>query len=197
MSRRRSPGSLRSRAASTRSLAGPALLRAYPLALSGQASLPRLGPAGLAVAGRGPLVGPMLAAALPRPVHAVGMPPALGGLGSGTVTAAREAGLLLAAGAVVAVGVEDEAGRALAAFLALRAGARVLPVVVRGAHGRFEADPPRLRSTVTMAVSPPVTLPALGDPCAWDVVRDAAEQVRQHCADAERSLRSQDGMGTS
>lgn len=151
----------------------------------------------LAVRGRGPLVGPIVAAGLSRPVHVVGMPMGLGGLGPMGIGASRLGEELLAEGAVVGIPADGEAGRVLAAFLCLRAAAPMVPVVVRGGHGRFEADPPRLRSTVTMAVLPPVTLSGLGDPCAWDVVRDAAEQVRQHCADAERSVRPQDGVGTS
>lgn len=187
---------VRTRAANTRSLGSVALRRAYRVEVGGAATMPSAGGIVLAVSGRGPVVGPLLATALPRPVHALGMPESLGGLGRG-IGASRRARALLREGAVVAVPVHEADGRALAAFLALDSGVPIQPVIVRGAHGRFEADPPRLRSRVTMAVLPPVLLIAPGDPCAWDVVRGAAEQVRQHCADAERATRSQDGMGTS
>ena len=159
--------------------------------------MPASGGLVLVMTGRGPLVGPIVAAALPRPVHAVGMPEAVGGLGRPGIDAGRRARALLREGAVVAIPADEAEGRALAAFLALDAGVPIQPVVVRGAHGRFEADPPRLRSRVTMAVLPPVPLTAPGDPCAWEAVRGAAEQVRQHCADAERGTPPQDGMGTS
>lgn len=190
--------SLRSRAANTRSLGRSALTRAYRLDLVGAELVRARGPLVLAIAGQGPLVGPVVATGLPRPIHVLGMPAALGGLPRSGVHGGREARALLRQGAAVAVPVEGPAGLALAAFLALDGEAPVQPVVVSGAHGRFEADPPRLRSTVRTVVHPPITLSSTGDACAWPVVRDAAEQVRQRLADAERTVRpGRDGMDAS
>lgn len=190
--------SLRSRAANTRSLGRSALARAYRLDITDADLVLARGPLILAITGQGPLVGPVVATCLPRPVHVLGMPAALGGLPRSGATAVREARGLLRLGAAVAVPVDGSSDLALVAFLALDSEASVQPVVVSGAHGRFEADPPRLRSTVRTVVHPPITLSSTGDACAWPVVRDAAEQVRQRLADAERTVRpGRDGMDAS
>lgn len=189
---------LRSRAANTRSLGRSALTRAYPVDIEGAALVPVHGPLVIAITGLGPLVGPVVATGLPRPVHVLGMPAALGGLPRSGACAVQEARRLLRQGAAIGVPVGESSDLALVAFLALDGSAPVLPVVVSGAHGRFEADPPRLRSTVRTVVHPPIMLSSTGDPCAWPVVRDAAEQVRQHRADAERTGRpGRDGMDAS
>ena len=188
----------RSRAAHTRSLGGAALLAAYRMGVSGAANIPTQGPVVVVASGIGPLVGPVIGTKLDRPVHIFGMPAQLGGLAAASPQGSRDARSLLNQGAAVGIQVNNHRDLALTAFLALWSGASVVPVTVQGAHGHFETDPPRLRSTVTMVVFPPILLPASGDPCAWPVVRDAAEQVRQALADAERTVRRQpDQMGTS
>lgn len=185
-----------SRAAHTRSLGKAAVRAAYRVDVQGSELVPATGPLVIGIIGKGPVVGPLVATGLPRPIHIFGMPQALGGLSPHA--GSREAREILDHGGAVGVPVNEPADRALAAFLALRARAPFLPLVVLGAHGKFEADPPRLRSMVRMVALPPITLPASGDPCAWPVVRDAAEQVRQVLADAERTVRRPlDQMGTS
>jgi hypothetical protein len=178
-----------SRAANTRSLGSLALATAYRIVVEGGEQVPKGSPLVVIAAGVGPLVGPIIATQLIRPVHMFGMPVQLGGLAPQGPDGGRQARTLLSGRAAVGLQGDTPSDHALAAFLALWSEAQILPIVVQGAHGRFAVDPPRLRSMVRMVVFPPFTLPAAGDPCAWPVVRDAAEQVRQVLADAERTVR--------
>lgn len=176
---------LRSRAANTRSLGGPVLAAAYRADLRGMHNLPSVGPVVLASSEPGALGRVALASWLPRPVHVIGVPAALGGLPAGGIAAYREGCALLADGAAVAA----PGDAVMAAALALRSGATVVPVALAGTSGRVAVDPPRLRSVVTVAMLPGIQ--ALGpvvDPLAWPGVREAAERVRQALADAERQL---------
>lgn len=173
-----------------RSLGGPLLALGYRHDLRGGHHLPARGPAVVVAGGeQGPLVPLALAAWLPRPVRTVGGPPSLGGIDGGPIDRDRGARAALAAGEAVAFPGGPEAAAAAAAA-ALSSGAVVVPAVLLGTRGRHEADPPRLRSTVTVVVLPPVTVgPEPQDPLAWPAVREAAERIRQALVDAERTVR--------
>lgn len=177
---------MRSRAANARSLGSPLLAAAYRADVRGSDHLPAAGPVVIAAGHPGAIGRIVLATWLPRPAHVAGAPLPLGGLPSGRIAAYRLGTRILGESGVVAVAGDP----ALAAALALRARALVVPVAMAGTSGRNEADPPRLRSTVTVAVLPGVEVRTseAADPLAWPEVRDAAERVRQVLADAEREL---------
>ena len=175
-----------------RSLGGPLLAAGYRHDLRGVHHLPQRGPAVIVAAGEhGPLTPLALAAWLPRPVRAVGGPGALGGIVGGPIARDRGTREALARGEAVAFTDGTDATLAAAAAAALAGGAAVVPTVLLGTRGRHVADPPRLRSTVTVVVLPPVTVgdPVSGDPLAWPAVREAAECIRQALVDAERTVR--------
>ncbi|MFA7324910.1 MAG: hypothetical protein WC005_11205 [Candidatus Nanopelagicales bacterium] len=182
-----------SRAATVRSLSGPALRALYRLQVEGAELVPASGGVIFEIEGDGLLAIPVLKAVAPRPVHAI-IDGALGqvllgssrawagdipldGLGFGAANAAID--LLRAGDAVAILGETPPLGLLLAA-----SGAQLQPVRITGASGRVPTDPPRPRARIGIVFEAPIHISPIGDPYALATVQQLSEQVRQARADA-------------
>ena len=186
----------------TRALGRAVASGVLDLTITGREHVPATGPVLLAGNHSGLLDGPLVYLLSPRPVAMLAKselfvrrwPPLLDTLGLIAVhrgtpdrSALRRGLAHLAEAGALCVFPEGTRGSGdLAqiadglAYLALRSGARVVPVAVSGTAQALPrgAKLPRLRSPVRIAFGAPVTLTAQGDPRARRTLGTAAEQLR-------------------
>lgn len=191
-------------AAHTRNLASLLLHRLYRLQAHGAFHVGTEGPVLLVVPSPSPLAGLIVQAVAPRPVHVVAQADADATLPAGLVRATG--GIVVAASTAIAAQHEARAaladGRAVAVcgstaavpYLAAATGAPVLPVVLLGADGRAQNDPPAPRSRIDAYFVPPVSVQVPGDPLRAATRAAVAEQVRQLVADATDQARRRAGL---
>lgn len=184
-----------SAAAHARNLASAALRMTFRINVHGAHYVGTSGPLVVAAPSEGVLVGAVLHATAPRPLHVVASAAMLQALpakaraaagdvspaGDGAIGAQRQALAALRDGRCVAV-----AGSTVSpAYLVAVSGAAVVPAIVLGASGRVPTDPPRPRSRIDVFYYPPVEVPVLGDPLLATTRAAVAERIRQAVADAE------------
>lgn len=174
---------------------------AFRLEVIGRHHVPRRGPVLLAGNHTGFLDGPLVWALSPRPAAFLAkselfvgpLSRVLGWLDQVPVhrgrpdrTALHTALGLLREGGALGVFPEGTRGAGALesvsdglAWLALRSAAPVVPIAVLGtAEAMPKGQRPRLRTPVTVAFGPPVTLTTTGDPRVRRTVRAAAEELR-------------------
>lgn len=182
-------------AAHIRNLASAALRMTYQLSVHGAHHVGTSGRLLLVTRCEGMLVGSILHAVAPRPVHVVAneamqraLPDAVMAKAgdvpisgpSAVLTQRRALAALLDERAVVVAGTSVPVG-----YLVAMSGVAVMPVVLLGAMGRVPTDPPRPRSRIDVYFAPPVTVDVAGDPLRSRTRAAIAEQVRQIVSDAE------------
>ena len=191
-------------AAHTRNLASLVLHRLYRLQAHGAFHVGTEGPVVLVVPSPSPLAGLIVQAVAPRPVHVVAQAEADATLPPGLVRATggivAEAPPAIAAQHEARAALED--GRAVAVcgsteavpYLVATTDAPVLPVVLLGADGRVETDPPAPRTRIDAYFVPPERVEVPGDPLRATTRAAVAEQVRQLVADATDQARRRAGL---
>lgn len=167
----------------------------YRVNVHGSHHVGTTGPLVIVAPGEGVLVGALLHATAPRPLHVIAsaaMQQALpdralvaaGDIalsGPGAVSTQRRALAALRDARAVAV-----AGTAVSpAYLVAVSGAQVVPAIVLGATGRVATDPPRPRTRIDVFYYPPVRIELTGDPLAARTRAGVAERIRQAVVDAE------------
>jgi 1-acyl-sn-glycerol-3-phosphate acyltransferase len=182
-------------AAHARNLASAALRMTYRVNVHGAHYVGTSGPLVIVAPGEGVLVGALLHATAPRPLHVVAsaaMQQALPGKaiagagdlalsGPGAVATQRRALAALQDGRAVAV-----AGTAVSpAYLVAVSGAPVVPAILLGATGKVPTDPPRPRTRIDVFYYPPVSIDVTGDPLLAATRAEVAERIRQAVVDAE------------
>jgi 1-acyl-sn-glycerol-3-phosphate acyltransferase len=182
-------------AAHTRNLASAALRMTYQLQVHGAHQVGTSGPLLLVTSCEAVLVGSILHAVAPRPLHVVANEAMQHALPDSVMAAAgdiplsgpaavltqrRALAALLDGRAVVVAGAGAPVG-----YLVATTGVTVMPVVLLGATGRVPTDPPRPRSRIDVFFAPPVTVVVTGDPLRSRTRTAVTEQVRQLLIDAE------------
>ncbi|MFY9232189.1 MAG: hypothetical protein WAO50_09815 [Candidatus Nanopelagicales bacterium] len=182
-------------AAHARNLASAAMRISYKVHPHGNHHVGNTGAAILYCRSEGILVGSLLHATVPRPIHVVA---------NAAMTAALRQGMLTRAGVIpvrdetaieaqrsARVALEDERAVALTgsavhpAYLLATTGAPLVPVVMLGAEGRVPTDPPRPRTRIDVYFFDPVPIRVAGDPLKASVRAAIDERVRQAMDDAE------------
>jgi hypothetical protein len=182
-------------AAHARNLASAAARVTYQVRAHGTHNVGTIGPLVMVTRAEGVLVGAILHATAPRPVHVIA---------NEAMSRALRTGVMAKAGVipVTAATAIDAQRSALAAldddravvvtgsamplgYLVAESGAQVLPVVMFGVEGKVPTDPPRPRSRIDVYYSPPVSIEVDGDPLRVSTRAAVEEQVRQVMADAE------------
>jgi len=182
-------------AAHARNLASAALRMTYRVGVHGAHHVGTSGPLLMVTRCEGVLVGALLHATAPRPIHVMANEAMAQALPEGVLAksgdirveqptgvaaqrralaALRDERVVVAAGAAIPVG-----------YLVAVSGVTVMPVVLLGAEGRVPTDPPRPRSRIDVYYSAPVTISIPGDPLRTSTRAAVAEQVRQIVSDAE------------
>jgi 1-acyl-sn-glycerol-3-phosphate acyltransferase len=192
-------------AAHARNLAAAGLRMTYRVRAHGAHHVGTTGALILVTRSEGILVGALLHALAPRPIHVLaneamsqGIPDAvLARTGDIPVVAPTAVGAQQAALAALA----DErvvvvAGAAVpVGYLVARTGVDVMPVVLIGADGRVPTDPPRPRSRIDVYFAPAVSVSVPGDPLRASTRAAVTEQVRQIVSDAEDLAAMRAGLG--
>lgn len=182
-------------AAHARNLASAALRMTYQVRPHGAHHVGTSGPLIMVCRTENALVGAILHATVPRPVHV---------LANEAMGKAIRQGLMAKAGVIPVVlptaieaqrravaAVDDERAVVVTGasvpvgYLIAMTGAPVMPVVVLGAEGRVPTDPPRPRSRIDVYYSTPVEVAVSGDPLRAGTRAGIEEQVRQLVMDAE------------
>ena len=182
-------------AAHARNIASAALRMTYQLRPHGAHHVGTTGPLIMVCRAENALVGAILHATVPRPVHV---------LANEAMGKALRQGLMAKAGVIPVVlpAAVEAQRRAVAAvaddravvvtgtsvpvgYLVAMTRAAVMPVVVLGAEGRVPTDPPRPRSRIDVYYADPVEVPFSGDPLRASTRAAIEEQVRQLVMDAE------------
>lgn len=170
---------MKARAAHARNIWGLTLRALYRLDVYGKAAITE--PTLVCFTSAGPLTVPALRAAMPRPVHVLGVDIPFESPG---ISAAREGIAALERGQLVAGHPDDP----VVAYLAARSGAALCPVVVIGAHGRIPSDPPRPGRRIAVHIG--ATRPGRHRASTASGVRAAREQLRQTMDDHGYQLQS-------
>jgi hypothetical protein len=184
-----------SAAAHARNLASAALRMTFRISVHGAHHVGTAGPLVIVAPSEGVLVGAVLHATAPRPLHvvasaammqalpakALGASGDLSPAGDGAIGAQRQALAALRDGRCVALAGTT----ASPAYLVAVSGAAVVPGIVLGASGRVPTDPPRPRSRIDVFYYPPVHVEVAGDPLSASTRAAVAERIRQAVADAE------------
>ena len=182
-------------AANARNLASAALRMTYRIRPHGAHFVGTSGPLLMVTRCEGVLVGALLHATAPRPVHVVANEAMDRALPEKVLAAAGDLrlsgpGALLTQRRALAALRDDRAVAVAGAgvsvgYLVAISGVAVMPVVLLGAVGKVSTDPPRPRSRIDVFFAPPVTVSVPGDPLRTATRSAVAEQVRQLLADAE------------
>lgn len=189
-------------AAHARNIASAAMRVTYKVHPHAQHHAGVEGPAVLVCRSEGVLVGTLLHATMPRPVHVLANAAMMSALRQGMMA---KAGVIpvrddtaIEAQRLARLALED--GRAVAvtgsavhpSYLLGMTGAPLVPVVILGGEGRVATDPPRPRSRIDVYYFEPIEVEVDGDPLRAATRASIDEQVRQAMADAEHiaALRS-------
>lgn len=182
-------------AAHARNLASAALRMTYQVRPHGAHHVGTAGPLIMVCRAENALVGAIVHATVPRPVHV---------LANEAMGRAIRQGLMAKAGVIPVIlptaidaqhravaAIEDEravvvlGGDVPVGYLVAMTRAPVMPVVVLGAEGRVPTDPPRPRSRIDVYYTDPVEVAVAGDPLRNSTRAGIEEQVRQLVKDAE------------
>jgi hypothetical protein len=182
-------------AAHARNLASAAMRMTYRLRAHGAHHVGTAGPLLMVTRSEGVLVGAILHACAPRPIHVLANEAMTTGFPSAVLTRAGDIPVILPTAveaqqvalaalrderAVVVTGASVPVG-----YLVGVTGVDVMPVVLLGADGRVPTDPPRPRSRIDVYFAPAVPVSVPGDPLRASTRTAIAEQVRQIVSDAE------------
>lgn len=190
-------------AAHARNLASAAMRVTYKVHPHGNHNVGTSGPTLLVTRSESLLVGTLIHATVPRPVHVVANAAMSSALRQGMLTRAGvipvRSDTAIEAQRVARRAIEDDRAVALTgssvnpAYLVAVTGAPVVPVVMLGAEGRVPTDPPRPRSRIDVYYFEPVTISVDADPLAVGTRAAIGERIRQVLDDAEEQAARRSG----
>ncbi len=182
-------------AAHARNLASAAMRMTYRLRAHGAHHVGTSGPLLMVTRSEGLLVGAILHASAPRPIHVLANEAMTTGFPTAVLMRAGDIPVTLPtaieAQRVAVAALRDERAVVVAGdsvpvgYLVGVTGVNVMPVVLLGADGRVPTDPPRPRSRIDVYFAPAVPVSVPGDPLRASTRAAIAEQVRQIVSDAE------------
>ncbi|HAN71587.1 MAG TPA: hypothetical protein DCQ36_08375 [Actinobacteria bacterium] len=190
-------------AAHARNIASAAMRVTYKVHPHGQHHAGTEGSAILVCRSEGVLVGTLLHATMPRPVHVMANAAMMAALRQGMMA---KAGVIpvrddtaIEAQRLARLALEDLRAVALTgttvhpSYLLAVTGAPLVPVVILGGEGRVATDPPRPRSRIDVYYFEPIRVDVDGDPLHATTRASLDEQIRQVMADAEHTAALRSG----